>query len=549
MDTHINVPAIHQNHRKRLGGPDARFVAKKSQKVLHSSSSSRSSVSQHSTRSPEITTQGLQGIYPQKTAKYPKLEAGWKPYPDARVLTSVPSIVGQKIGSTDDKSCAPDASSSSETEKGASPIKTREDDVRHGMNQEDSKDTRILSTQPLVAKALQTETLVASLEQDPQPQLQVQAPVSSMLNERPPQIQPLQNDPLVARFSKGVVLEKPRRTTPKNIRPVDSINGGQSSSKKITSTVTEKILSRGNSESSISTRPQITKVLPVINKRKIEEISLGLPENTLKGATPFQSTKDVATTHSPTRVKLIATQQPICLPQQLHPGANSCNGIHDSVSPTKGLSSPALVKPQSKKRVEASRKARESRRLRFDPAAFDTMIYKQSSLRPPATVRTSPRSLAKATTSSEGNRIAAPVNPAVHGMYSRSEEWRRRKEKEIEDRGGRKAWFGKAVERMHKLRSQETAREENRESALEQGAAPPRRDPQPWSHQRVLDFGDVMPEDLPDDVKSNLPWLKACAWMRQSRQNGIEHHRGVLRTTEETTRYYMDVMRGLSRQP
>lgn len=543
MDTRISAPVDLKNHRKRLGGSGARFVAKKSENVLRSSSSSHSSISQQSPRSPEITTQSLHGIHPQKAVKCPTSGILVKPCLDGRALIPTQAEVGQKIGPADDQSSLRDVSSS-ETEDRVLSSENHKDDANDGMDQaESSHDVETLVIRPLATKALETEPRKATPDKDLQQKTRRHSPISIKLNEQLPHIQPPQDDPLVQRFQQGVILKKPYQVSSMRNRPVNGFGEHRLPSTKMASSVTGKIFGCNHSESSNPARPHITKVLPVPSKRKISEISCDLSENSLRGATTSRSTKDVVATHVLSNGKLTATQQPVHLSKQFRLGMKSCNGNHNDVSQVKGPPGPDMIKPQPRQPVKRYRKARQSK---FDSAAFDTMIYKQSNLRPPATVRVQPRSPAKATTSSEGKRIAVPVNPAIHGMHNRSEEWYRRKKKEVEKRGGRKAWFGKAVERMHSLRSQKTAEEEVQKQAREKSIIPPRQDPQPWSHRRVLDFGDVEAEDLPDDVKENSSWLSACAWMRQSRQDGIQRHRRVLRTTEETERYYTSVMNGLN---
>lgn len=150
------------------------------------------------------------------------------------------------------------------------------------------------------------------------------------------------------------------------------------------------------------------------------------------------------------------------------------------------------------------------RRVAFDSNAFDAMIYQQSSINWQPSLPFPPRRSLKG----ELPRSLL-VNPAIHGMHNRSEHWYQKKHREIAARRGRKAWFGKPVERMRWLEAQEVALEEERRKAERNGAPSFRKDPQPKPVQRILDFGDIPEQDLPEDVRNNPGWLKACAFMRQ----------------------------------
>ncbi|KAF7550993.1 hypothetical protein G7Z17_g5325 [Cylindrodendrum hubeiense] len=223
--------------------------------------------------------------------------------------------------------------------------------------------------------------------------------------------------------------------------------------------------------------------------------------------------------------------------------------------------------------ITRSRVRSEARRAKklaeFDSKAFDALIYQQTGSTSPSGVSVPTRSPKKVMMMKEDDRLALHVNPAIHGMHNRSEEWYQKKAKEIESRGGRKAWFGKVLERQRFVRSAEAEAEKEHQRVLRTGAMPPRRDPQPWMYKKPLDFGDIPEKDLPEDVKKNKAWLKACAWHRetnnQSRQRHVhvrriakeaKQHANVQRTakeakrhalvqgaTEETNRFYMDALK------
>ncbi|KAH8130057.1 hypothetical protein FP744_10007967 [Trichoderma asperellum] len=165
----------------------------------------------------------------------------------------------------------------------------------------------------------------------------------------------------------------------------------------------------------------------------------------------------------------------------------------------------------------------------FDSEAFDAMIYRQSALRPPRGVTLQAPARPKTpiqNPSIEYQRQYLSINPAIHLPYNRSEEWHAKKAAEIQARRGRKAWFGKVIERRRWLRAKEKA-EEERNAAKESNQKLSRIDPQPWSYNRVLDFGDVPHEELPEDVLQNPAWVRACAWHRENHAKRLFRERAA----------------------
>jgi hypothetical protein len=172
----------------------------------------------------------------------------------------------------------------------------------------------------------------------------------------------------------------------------------------------------------------------------------------------------------------------------------------------------------------------------FDSEAFDTMIYRQSMLRPPQGVALQASARPKTPvqkSSVEYQRLYLPVNPAIHLPYNRSEEWYKQKALEIQARGRRKAWFGKVIERRRWLRVKEKAEEDKQNTAKASNQKPPRIDPQAWSYNRVIDFGDVPPEELPEDVLQNPAWIKACAWHRENHAKRVLRDRAAKDATRK----------------
>lgn len=193
--------------------------------------------------------------------------------------------------------------------------------------------------------------------------------------------------------------------------------------------------------------------------------------------------------------------------------------------------------------LRAKYEARRKKMLAaFDSAAFDACIYQQSDLRPPPGVVIPSRATrkAKAKASSEEPLLFLPVNPAIHRMHNRSQDWYKKKCQEIKRRPRRKAWFGKVLERQRWLQVMEAKLDEECEQARLAGKEPPFRPPQPRTHKRILDFGDVPEEELPEDVRNNPAWLKACAWHRETMNRALQRQHQVNKTTEETQRFFME---------
>ncbi|EGY13605.1 uncharacterized protein VDAG_00287 [Verticillium dahliae VdLs.17] len=117
----------------------------------------------------------------------------------------------------------------------------------------------------------------------------------------------------------------------------------------------------------------------------------------------------------------------------------------------------------------------------------------------------------------ESDRLHLALDPRIHWPLRWTEEWYDAKMAEIRARGGRKAQFGRAAQRRRDLRRQAEARMRADKAALALGQPLRRHPPAPWTHSRPVDFGDVAESELPDYVKANPSWLRACEWMRSNR--------------------------------
>ncbi|PNP80760.1 hypothetical protein FNYG_05888 [Fusarium nygamai] len=190
----------------------------------------------------------------------------------------------------------------------------------------------------------------------------------------------------------------------------------------------------------------------------------------------------------------------------------------------------------------AKAEARKKRLLvEFDSEAFDSLIYRQSSLQPPPHVTVSSRIVKYHPLYGDQKPLYLPVNPAIHHMHKRSRAWYRKKCDEIRRRPKRKEWFGKVVERQRWLQALEVKNQEKIKQAQQDGTTPPYIPPEPRGVKRILDFGDLPEEELPEYVRSNPAWLKACAWFRECEDKATARQRHVNNKTKETESYFQSL--------
>ena len=171
----------------------------------------------------------------------------------------------------------------------------------------------------------------------------------------------------------------------------------------------------------------------------------------------------------------------------------------------------------TKPAISIAEARRRSRVFNFDSSAFDSQIYAQDDCLPPPEGVPARECQESVLATSPGELIFVSVNPAIHGMHSRSEAWYAQKAVKIQQRPRRKAWFGKVHERKRWLRSQEKESRQEREASGASAASSFPRDPQPWSYRRPIDFGDVPEDELPADVRENPAWVKICGRFREDR--------------------------------
>ncbi|KAK2004204.1 hypothetical protein LX36DRAFT_564727 [Colletotrichum falcatum] len=193
---------------------------------------------------------------------------------------------------------------------------------------------------------------------------------------------------------------------------------------------------------------------------------------------------------------------------------------------TGGVDHQKMVPDQQRRKMNC-----EERRLQlcttFNSAKFDAMIYGQAEATTPPEgvfVPVAPGNmLANAQFSGEGRgQLYMKLDPRIHWPHNRSEHWYNAKMEEIKSRGGRKANFGKAAQRMRQQILEAERLDEEEKRAAEQGLSVSNsKPPQPWSHHRHMDFGDVPEEELPTYVRKNPEWLQATAWMRENRVKNL----------------------------
>lgn len=119
----------------------------------------------------------------------------------------------------------------------------------------------------------------------------------------------------------------------------------------------------------------------------------------------------------------------------------------------------------------------------LDSSALDSFIYGQeASSEPPLGVEKPPEQQTK----KRQDVYYGNIDPRIHWTRPHTDEWYRMKGEEIKARGGRKANFGKAAQRMREQRLKE--------------------DPGAWE------------EDLPDRVRNNEQWLGALRWVHSQEQ-------------------------------
>ena len=566
-DPVINQPTD-THTKKRLCGPEARFVAKKSESVLRRGSSKRSSASDQSQKSPEATTKGIPSLYTKATTRKPTTSrsdsasessgarrrdiSDMLPKSPAKILShKAPgkvllhggvslqaqnevskhrAVTGDKRSSEDITAENPVRFSIIETEV----LKIRHDFEIHKRKPiDDAKKSAAGPPLPQNLIARKNPTIADEFNDQPQT-----GDSYSFRQRKWPSEDPSKHHVPSQISEESIqkhVVTKPSLGNPESFHTTTKARSLSALSLP-PAPIIQKFSNRCNTRH--SSEPQAIDSSRALNKRYFRAVSQDDSDNAVDGSTQTQLPQK-------SRIELLLDQRALnrlrlpVVPEQSHGALSSGDGQKIGMSLRGAMSLANDLRPKAGVDIEERRRLKLAR---FDSDAFDTMIYQQSSTQPPEGVLVSRRLPNRMTTLSEDRRLALPVDPTIHGMHKRPEEWIQKKSKEIAKRGGRKAWFGKPIERKRWLRAQEAAKEKEREKARKAKKPPPRKDPEPWECQRVLNLGDLAEEDLPEHVRENAGWAKACASMRIHTQRTVHRQRKLEMVAEETRSFYMDVL-------
>jgi hypothetical protein len=194
----------------------------------------------------------------------------------------------------------------------------------------------------------------------------------------------------------------------------------------------------------------------------------------------------------------------------------------DEDEPMPDLEEFSYIKPLGVISQQQAYNTLEAARLKlcenFDSVKFDSLFYGQDGVGPPPEgIEIQPRPRPHSPLRGRDDRLALSIDPRIHWTYDKSDRWYEKKMEEIKARGTRKINCRRVVQRVcaqrRKEEMEERAQLQSRTVQLEM--RPPRPDPKPWTFGRHIDFGDVPEDQLPDYVKENPAWLRACAWMRE----------------------------------
>ncbi|CAM1501111.1 Fc.00g102730.m01.CDS01 [Cosmosporella sp. VM-42] len=562
---------------KRLCGPEARFVAKKSENILRrgrtrrSSASDQSKSSEATTRSipnlhayptarqptptrPYLTTESWEAKRREKSANFPKALAIIPPKPGSETSSSHSYVPSQaQNGISKHRAIAGDEQSSEDT--GAenrdriSKIQTEVRKLSEECSIDKSDPTGVAKISSL--SEYQKQMFLAKRDHA----ITDMTRVGQRQNERffysKQQKEPSERKPSKEYFSAQIsneVIQKHLITQPSwgNTGPVDTT---KTRSVPAVSLLHDPIIQRTSDRHALSSRPSADPEKADSSRahdnRHHREMSQDGSRTSREDSTQARPSRNK------TRIELLLEQRAANIKrlavesEQSTGHVDSNQGQVGSISQAGTMAAANGTKRKAGDDFEARRKAKVAA---FDSRAFDSMIYQQSSIRPPEGVLVSRRPPDKTTASIDEQFLFLPVNPAIHRPHRRSDEWYRKKSKEIKDRGGRKTWFGRATARHRWLKSQEAAKEQERVKALKTGKVPPRKDPEPFQlgNLRIKSFTETAEEDLPDDVKENPAWLKGCAWMRKTTQQLAQRIRARDKATQETQVFYFGLVNGRS---
>lgn len=206
-------------------------------------------------------------------------------------------------------------------------------------------------------------------------------------------------------------------------------------------------------------------------------------------------------------------------PADSSPRSLQRNGSTDIASSQKSppvKATPTRTKPGQNEKVAASphsrlkaitrtpplEKQRRSMAQEKDASSLDAFIYAQSNASQPPPGGSSIKCLEM---KRQESVLYAPIDPRSHRMRPHSDAWYQQKEEEIRARGGRKANFGKATQRM--------------------------------KYQGSINGPQTCEAGLPDRVLKNENWVNALRWF-DSQSHGGSQNNVVSNTPGKTKRTY-----------
>lgn len=204
---------------------------------------------------------------------------------------------------------------------------------------------------------------------------------------------------------------------------------------------------------------------------------------------------------------LVRSQKTATNPMILKPASTRTTPSKVKVGQFDNAIAPSRLKSRSITRTPLLERQRRHLVEERSESSLDAYIYGQAcSSAPPLGIVIEPRPVPELTLQDKGSFVH--LDPRNHRTRPHSEEWYRQKEEEIKARGGRKANFGKAAQRM--------------------------------KEQRLTSGPEDFEASLPDRVRNNEDWLAATRWLRgrTEKGNAVQSQPAALTTPVRTKRKY-----------
>lgn len=237
---------------------------------------------------------------------------------------------------------------------------------------------------------------------------------------------------------------------------------------------------------------------PTFNDRSKAPTNSSSTENRLKLSKPKEEPNAVAgetqpNTSGPNKSLEIPKKNPLPPKQTIQTNVLKQNATQPTSTELKAdrvvNSAPRLSKHTPTTSVPLLERQRLLLVEKRDTSILDSFIYGQpgsSQLLPPGVQRPSNRPEPR----KQPKVLMAHIDPRIHRTRPHSAAWYRKKEEEIKKRGGRKANFGKASQRLKQQRAQQNP--------------------------------DEFEASLPDRVRSNEDWVKALHWFQHGTRNATK---------------------------